>query len=543
MRWWVWTLLAVFAAWQGYSLYMVWVPEDICRSTSCVEPAHDFETERFDLCFFASREPHRLSRDARLVLAKTNWDLREGFEEEEVTIPMFPDTRAKNGTVYLHVRKTEARPKGCEAASDAHTASVALIKFHRATRLEERFLVGAGAAQAPRPTAPPSQVSVAHWTHVAKLRIVIDSNRYERSHRYRGMTHHEPYVYFDELHLSRKSLVPLSTNASPPDPKTRIRYVPTSVGVGRMLNVLDQSMTKFRALGFSEDETDELLQLMSPDRLYVLILTYVVSFLHTLFAALAFKNDVEFWSNASDMYGLSKRSVIGNAVCSVILFLFLYDSPETSWLILATLGVGALVEVWKMTRVMGWTGAASRRDFTAAEKETNRIDAAGMRYLWYLLWPAIGGWAVYSLLHHQHRSWYSWLIASLANGGLCFFFVVCVSSFIPPIVYGFGFLMMWPQIFVNYQLKSVAHLPWRALTYKIFSTFVDDIFAWVIAAPMIHRLATMRDDVVFFVYLYQRFAYRVDKTRANEFGHRPPQEEADAVKPKSDYSWWFLMRV
>jgi hypothetical protein len=96
--------------------------------------------------------------------------------------------------------------------------------------------------------------------------------------------------------------------------------------------------------------------------------------------------------------------------------------------------------------------------------------------------------------------------------------------------------MMWPQIFVNYQLKSVAHLPWRALTYKIFSTFVDDIFAWIISAPMIHRLATMRDDVVFFVYLYQRFAYRVDRSRVNEFGHKPedpPPEEA--VKQKSEY--------
>lgn len=27
-----------------------------------------------------------------------------------------------------------------------------------------------------------------------------------------------------------------------------------------------------------------------------------------------------------------------------------------------------------------------------------------------------------------------------------------------------------------------------------------------------------RDDVVFLIYLYQRWVYRVDKTRANEFG-------------------------
>lgn len=30
--------------------------------------------------------------------------------------------------------------------------------------------------------------------------------------------------------------------------------------------------------------------------------------------------------------------------------------------------------------------------------------------------------------------------------------------------------------------------------------------------------AVFRDDVVFLVYLYQRWIYRVDKKRANEFG-------------------------
>jgi hypothetical protein len=84
---------------------------------------------------------------------------------------------------------------------------------------------------------------------------------------------------------------------------------------------------------------------------------------------------------------------------------------------------------------------------------------------------------------------------------------------------------MWPQIFVNYRLKSVAHLPWRALTYKIFTTFVDDLFAWIINAPTIHRLATLRDDVVFFVYLYQRYAYGVDKARVNEFGQSGDDQE------------------
>merc|ERR1719273_1622056 len=77
---------------------------------------------------------------------------------------------------------------------------------------------------------------------------------------------------------------------------------------------------------------------------------------------------------------------------------------------------------------------------------------------------------------------------------------------------------MTPQLFINYRLKSVAHLPWRVFMYKIFSTFIDDVFAFIIAMPLKHRLACFRDDIVFFVFLYQAYLYPVDKTRANEYG-------------------------
>jgi len=36
------------------------------------------------------------------------------------------------------------------------------------------------------------------------------------------------------------------------------------------------------------------------------------------------------------------------------------------------------------------------------------------------------------------------------------------------------------QLFINYKLKSVAHLPWRVLAYKAFNTFVDGghLYIW-----------------------------------------------------------------
>lgn len=63
------------------------------------------------------------------------------------------------------------------------------------------------------------------------------------------------------------------------------------------------------------------------------------------------------------------------------------------------------------------------------------------------------------------------------------------------------------------------------MTYKFLNTIIDDLFAFVIKMPILHRLAVFRDDVVFLVFLYQRWIYPVDKTRANEFGYSEAQAE------------------
>ena len=56
---------------------------------------------------------------------------------------------------------------------------------------------------------------------------------------------------------------------------------------------------------------------------------------------------------------------------------------------------------------------------------------------------------------------------------------------------------MCPQLFINYKMKSVAHLPWRQMTYKFLNTIVDDLFAFVIKMPTLHRLSVFRDGELF----------------------------------------------
>ena len=43
--------------------------------------------------------------------------------------------------------------------------------------------------------------------------------------------------------------------------------------------------------------------------------------------------------------------------------------------------------------------------------------------------------------------------------------------------------------------------------------------------PTLHRLATLRDDVIFFVYLYQAYYYKIDPKRVNEFGQGGEDDE------------------
>lgn len=60
--------------------------------------------------------------------------------------------------------------------------------------------------------------------------------------------------------------------------------------------------------------------------------------------------------------------------------------------------------------------------------------------------------------------------------------------------------MMCPQLFINYKLKSVAHMPWRQMTYKFLNTIIDDLFAFVIKMPILHRLSVFRDGELFIEY-------------------------------------------
>ena len=65
----------------------------------------------------------------------------------------------------------------------------------------------------------------------------------------------------------------------------------------------------------------------------------------------SFYPDIQFWNKNKSMEGLSAKTVVVSFICQLIIFLYLLDN-DTSWMILASSGVGLLIEFWKIGKAM-----------------------------------------------------------------------------------------------------------------------------------------------------------------------------------------------
>jgi len=283
-------------------------------------------------------------------------------------------------------------------------------------------------------------------------------------------------------------------------------------------------------LGEDSEEMLQMRDLFANTNPYLLIATMVVSFLHLIFEYLAFKNDVSFWQRmetADIQKFISVKSIIGQICCEIILTMYLYDE-NSNLLVVAMSVVATFVDIWKVTRVMrfgiAWMGGflpvpclRVRPEVEAATAGESDFDGLAIRWLSLALTPIVLMYAAYSLVADCHRGAYSFMISTAAA-----------------LVYTLGFVLMTPQLFINYKRKSVAYLPWRKFIYRAINTFIDDLFAFIIKMPTMHRMSCFRDDVVFFVYLYQRHIYAIDKTRSFHDDDDDDNKVAQATETKKE---------
>ena len=407
-----------------------------------------------------------------------------------------------------------------------------------------------------------SDAVISYWKPEVAIRLVTDATRYPYDYlpfslrpnvifseeqrkemkagrsapRKANSAFYSPPLHADEIGLTSDKYVDL--NSTVETLSLKISYASMSMQRWLLMNHMEYVLKQQQnSLGFTAKDMDDVRRLISDTSLYLLGITVLASMLHLVFEFLAFHSDINFWKENKSLAGLSTRALITDLLSQIIILLFLVDS-QTSLLVTIPSFFGILIQIWKVQKATGMTWAWYNQKGTfcphvefkrwteitsGAENDSTRsnsldgtdsskteaedilakvtLEADGLAtyYLGSIIVPLVIGAATRSLIYEQHVSWYSWVLSTLTS---------CV--------YAGGFVLMCPQLFINHKLKSVSHLPWKFLCFRFVNTFIDDLFAFIIKMPTMHRLSVFRDDIVFFIYMYQRYIYRVDESRPVE---------------------------
>ncbi|XP_065358475.1 putative lipid scramblase CLPTM1 [Calliphora vicina] len=474
---------------------------------------------------------------------------RDGQHYHQVTVKASPKLMS-NGSVYLHAFVTKSGespdPKAPNFAKNGLMGyqQKQLNKFKK-IRVNRNYNLLASEQEKlafELAQANLKDTIVSHWHPNLTLNVVVDQTNWaqgtvpppldEYVKFVDGGKTYLPIVFVNDYWNLHRDYYPI--NETTPELPLHLTFQPIGMFKWQLYaaqqmknkfagNVLGELMASGGGEENDEDQ-DSLKETMLETNIYLLGLTIAISILHSVFELLAFKNDIQFWNNRQSLEGLSVRSVFFGVFQSLIVLLYVLDN-ETNFMIRVSCFIGLGIEVWKIHKVVDINYNTDQKLFgvlpkisfkdkgSYSESETKAYDNLAFKYLGWICFPLLVGYFVYSMVYNEHKGWYSFLLNMLYGYLLTF-----------------GFIMMTPQLFINYKLKSVAHMPWRMMTYKFLNTFIDDIFAFVIKMPTMYRLGCFRDDIVFFIFLYQRWHYSVDLKRVNEFGFSGEMAEQAAQK-------------
>lgn len=455
--------------------------------------------------------------------AKPDWTVRfpyddEDFEPSSTSIPVNVTDKmlSKKRNVWVTARLLTERG---DRIAEAHGG---VVKYDKMKEETTKYWLLSGEIcedSTERKYGSSKEPLTARGIPKMQVRLVYDRTHYPRPWKY---DHYYPTMYVDEFWMTNDQLIKFKTSGDD-NFTTEIHFGLMSAARWRFQHTMEHSIKQMTQQYFSGEDDEAIVQmrdLFANTNSYLLIATMVVSVLHMIFEYLALKNDVLFWrrTDAETLKRfVSLRAVGLEIVCNVVLWFYLYDQ-ESNWLILI-LSLGQIgVDCWKLTQVLevnlAWKGVLVYPTFKSRvpHSSADDYDKMALIYLSYILLPIVVGYAGYSAKYECHKSVPAYMLHVAAS-----------------LVYALGFALMTPQLFINYRMKSVAHLPWRRFIYRAINTFIDDLFAFIIKMPTMHRMSCFRDDIVFLLYLYQRHIYPVDKSRAfdEDFTESAETEDQD----------------
>lgn len=203
------------------------------------------------------------------------------------------------------------------------------------------------------------------------------------------------------------------------------------------------------------------------------------------------KNEVQFYYGLENPDGVSILTFGIEFVTQVVVLAYLVDNSSTASVLILLECVGNMVlPLWKiyhlsqfkLTRTFPFLSV----DYNEVYKRSNtqKYDRQAIKAMSVALLPLFASYVAYSFLYEHHKGLFSFGLKSLVT-----------------FVYLFQFITMTPQLYINYKLQSVEHMPGKALFYRFLNTIIDDLFAFIIAMPSLYRINCFKDDIIFIIYV------------------------------------------
>jgi hypothetical protein len=251
---------------------------------------------------------------------------------------------------------------------------------------------------------------------------------------------------------------------------------------------------------------EEFKVILSDNSFSYLVILFSVNFLHTLFSLLSIKNNISFYRGVKSRAGISMRKHYTDILFQGVIVLYLIENDTSIVVVILTI-IEGLISVWialKMTKLERRQDGQFpywqlQRGTTANECETERYDREATTFLSRIFFPLLGVYVVYSWVTTPKIDYYPFILKNLVA-----------------FIHAVGFINMTPQIYINYKMKSVEFLPWKAMIYQFLNTIIDDLFAFAVKMPTLQRISVFRDDVIFVIYLVQKWIYRKNVRKEEE---------------------------
>ena len=275
-----------------------------------------------------------------------------------------------------------------------------------------------------------------------------------------------------------------------------------------MLGIQINEKIMYEKFGISGTK-DILVELIKNNSTFYLIILFTVNTLHTIFSYLGFSSDIKYYKNLKKLDGVYTKYIFFNIFYMFITFIYIL-LQGANFLVKIELFISFLIEFWKLRKIFKINFDIKnfpkiikleyKQTFETEEARDYESEAVNMM-IKYMLLPIGVIYFVYRIYYYSDNiiknNWRS--------------FVIFIIEYIYFLLNVFGFILLTPQIYLNYKLKSVEHLPMRAMTYKFLNTIIDDLYAFAVKSPVLYRIFCFRDDVIFVIYIYQIFKYRKNK--------------------------------